>query len=257
MKFKYRKKSDKIKEIYDKVSDKKKITFFTGAGISKESGIETYRDSDGLWNKFKIEDVATAKSIKKDFSKVINFFNTLRSEILQKEPNIAHHLIKSLEEDYEVLVVTQNIDNLHEKANSSNIIHLHGEIFKSRPVANTKIIYDQYQDIKEDERCPATNSALRPNVTLFGEDLNEIKYNNARKHIRESDFVVVIGTSLIVQPAMYLVAEGNSKSKLFFINPDFAISLEYYNNFYKEVTHIREVATIGMDIFINMLNSEK
>lgn len=259
MKKRYKNVKDKTKEKYElkKDSQKLKITFFTGAGISKESGLHTYRGDEGLWNNFKVEDVATATALKVDFNKVIKFFNEIRTDILTKDPNIAHHLIKSLEDEYEVIVITQNIDNFHEKANSSNVIHLHGEAFKSRPLSNTKIIYDQYTDIKENERCPVTNSPLRPNIVLFEENLNEEIYNNARKHIRESDIVVVIGTSLIVQPAMYLVAEGNSKAKLFFIDPELSISLNYYNNFYSEVTHITEVATIGMSTLINILKSEK
>lgn len=246
-------KANKIKNQYDLVSDKQKITFFTGAGISKESGLDTFRDSDGLWNNYRIEDVATARAIKKDFNTVIDFYNMRRIEMLNALPNNAHNLIKKLENYYDIAIITQNIDNLHEMAGSSNIIHLHGEIFKSRPVSNTKILYDQYEDIKPDERCPKTNSKLRPNVVLFNENLDEDNYNIAKKHIRQSDIVVVIGTSLQVNPAAHLVTEANSKAKLYVINPDENINQTYYKNFYSEITHLNKVATEGMEILYSIL----
>lgn len=247
------KKANKIKNQYDSVSDKQKITFFTGAGISKESGLDTFRDSDGLWNNYRIEDVATARAIKKDFNTVIDFYNMRRREMLNALPNKAHNLIKQLENYYEIAVVTQNVDNLHEKAGSSSIIHLHGEILKSRPVSNTKILYDQYEDIKLDERCPKTNSKLRPHIVLFNENLDEDNYNAAKKHIRQSDIVVVIGTSLQVNPAALLVTESNSKAKLYFINPEEDVNQTYYKNFYSEITHLNKVATEGMEILYSIL----
>lgn len=247
--YKKNKKSDKTKLKYNKISTKKKITFFTGAGISAESGLQTFRSEDGLWNSNRIEDVCSAHAIKKDFKKVNDFYNERRTEMLRAEPNSAHLLIKEIEEFFDVAVVTQNVDNLHERAGSKEIIHLHGEITKSRPLGNTKIIYDQIENIKIGDRCEITNSQLRPYIILFNENLDLDNYNKAKKHIRESDIIVVIGTSLEVNPAANLLTESNSKAELYVINPYIEIDKEYLSYFYKSINLIDKKATEGMKIF--------
>jgi NAD-dependent deacetylase len=195
-----------------------KITIFTGAGISVESGLQTFRDG-GLWNNFSISEVATAYAIKHNLETVLNFYNDRRKEVLNANPNEAHHIIKELEKYFNVVVVTQNVDNLHERAGSGNVYHLHGEILRSRPIATNRILYDQLTDINVGDRCSVTNSQLRPDIVLFGETLNSETYYDSRRHIRESDIFIVTGTSLEVEPAASLIAEGFGTRKMFIIDP--------------------------------------
>lgn len=235
----------KVKKRYDDSFKNKdyipKITIFSGAGISRESGLLTFRDGDGLWNNFSVEEVASVFAIKKDISKVLDFYNQRRKEMLNAEPNEAHILVKELEKYFDVIVVTQNVDNLHEKAGSTKVLHLHGDILKSRPISNTKIFYPQLKDINIGDRCPITNSQLRPHIVLFGEKLDETIYYDSRRHIRESDIFIVTGTSLEVEPAASLVAEGISSRKFYIIDPC-DIKPKYRLNF----EHIKETSSIGL-----------
>lgn len=221
---------------------KPKITIFTGAGISRESGLETFRDSDGLWNNHSIDEIATASAIRNNFPKVNDFYNMRRREVISAEPNEAHLLLKKLEEHFDVVIVTQNVDNLHEKAGSSKVLHLHGEIMKSRPIANTKIFYDQLTDINVGDRCPATNSQLRPHVVLFNEKLDEEIFYESRRHIRESDLFIVIGSSLQVNPAASLVAEGNGMREFYLVDPN-DIETMYRHKF----NHVKATAINGLN----------
>jgi len=221
---------------------KPKITIFTGAGISRESGLETFRDSDGLWNNHSIDEIATASAIRNNFPKVNDFYNMRRREVISAEPNEAHLLLKKLEEYFDVVIVTQNVDNLHEKAGSTKVLHLHGEIMKSRPIANTKIFYDQLEDINVGDRCPATNSQLRPHVVLFNENLDEEIFYESRRHIRESDLFIVIGSSLQVNPAASLVAEGNGMREFYLVDPN-DIETMYRHKF----NHVKETAINGLN----------
>lgn len=227
---------------------KPKIAFFTGAGISRESGLSTFRDSGGLWEKHRIEDVATASAIRKNFELVNNFYNQRRAEVRNTLPNKAHLIIKELEEIFDVFVVTQNVDDLHEKAGTANIIHLHGEIMKSRSMANTNLIYDQQEDIKVGDKCIITNSQLRPHIILFNERLNEEDYYKARRHIREADILVVIGTSLEVEPAASLVTEALGEKEFYIIDPD-DVELKYKSNY----IHIQKTATEGLSELKSLL----
>lgn len=221
---------------------KPKITIFTGAGISRESGLETFRDSDGLWNNHSIEEIATANAIRNNFPKVNDFYNMRRREVLIAQPNEAHRLLHKLEEYFDVVIVTQNVDNLHERAGSSKILHLHGEIMKSRPIANTKIFYEQIEDINVGDRCPVTNSQLRPHIVLFNEKLDEEIFYEARRHIRESDIFMVIGSSLQVNPAASLVSEGNGMREFYLIDPK-NMETMYRHRF----NHIKETAVNGLN----------
>lgn len=236
-----RKYEEHLEETLSVEEFKPKITIFTGAGISRESGLETFRDSDGLWNNYSIEEIATANAIRTNFPKVNDFYNMRRREVVAAKPNDAHHLLKKLEEHFHVIIVTQNVDNLHERAGSSKILHLHGELMKSRPVANTKIFYDQFEDINIGDRCPSTNSQLRPHVILFNEKLNEEIFYEARRHIRESDLFIVIGSSLQVNPAASLVAEGNGMREFHLIDPN-NIETMYRHRF----KHIKATASEGL-----------
>lgn len=222
---------------------KPKLTVFTGAGISRESGLETFRDSDGLWNNHSISEVATAAAIRNNFPKVNDFYNMRRHEVLTAEPNEAHLLLKQLEDYFNVVIVTQNVDDLHERAGSTKILHLHGEIMKSRPIANTRITYEQIQDIKVGDRCEKTNSQLRPYIVLFNENLDESLFYEARRHIRESDIFMVVGSSLQVNPAASLVAEFNGLRDFYLIDPNEVETINH-NRF----KHLKNTATEGLKI---------
>lgn len=220
---------------------KPKITFFTGAGISRESGLSTFRDSDGLWENHSIEEIATSSALRRNFEKVNNFYNKRRQEIIKAQPNEAHLLIKKIEDYFDVYIVTQNVDNLHERAGTEQVIHLHGEMMKSRSIANNKYVYEQTDDIEMGDRCIITNAQLRPHVVLFDELLDEDDFYTARRHIRESDILVVIGTSLQVNPAAGLVAEAVTQKEIYIIDPDdFASAYRHCFN------HIQKPATEGM-----------
>jgi len=153
----------------------KKILVFTGAGVSKESGIETFRDSaESLWNNHRIEDVATAEAWRKDKELVLDFYNQRRKQLKEVEPNLAHDLIAKLEEKYQVTVVTQNVDNLHERAGSTNVIHLHGELTKVRSTLNPNLVYDWHDDCSLGDKCEK-GSQLRPHIVWFSISLKFIK----------------------------------------------------------------------------------
>ncbi len=224
---------------------KKKVAFFTGAGISVESGLHTYRDKDGLWNNYPVAEVATFDAIQKDSNKVNNFFNSIRRNIMDANPNKAHQAIKSLETDFNVTIITQNVDDLHERAGSDNIIHLHGEILKSRPMANSIISYEQTKDIEPDEKCMLTGSKLRPSVVLFGEQ--PLCYQEALEAVKGADIIVVVGSSLKVNPAAMLVTGMLGKKPIYVIdpNPELLKDLDFPK--YDNLVHIVESASTGME----------
>lgn len=211
-----KKKDDYLKDLHHY---KPRIAFFTGAGISAESGLATFRDSDGLWNNYTIEEIATKKALMKNQEKVNNFYNMRRREVVNAQPNKAHHLIKELEKFYDVSIITQNVDNLHEKAGSQKIFHLHGEIMKSQSIANRKYIYEQTEDIKIGDKCVKSNAQLRPHIVLFDELLDEKIFYDARKAIREADILVIVGSTLKVNPAASLVFEVINHKKVYLIDP--------------------------------------
>jgi NAD-dependent deacetylase len=182
---------------------KKKVVIFTGAGISKESGVDTFRDAvDGLWENHKIEDVCTLGGWRKDREKVLNFYNDRRRQMPTVEPNDAHKALVKLAEFNDVTIVTQNVDDLHERAGSTNIVHLHGELTKARgsfgngnPLQIMNPVYDiGYEDIKIGDKCEATDSQLRPHIVWFGEYPFEVY--KAKKAFEEADIVIIVGTSL-------------------------------------------------------------
>jgi NAD-dependent deacetylase len=177
--------------------EKKKILVFSGAGVSKESGIETFRDSkDSLWNNYKTEDVATMDGWRKNRSLVLDFYNQRRAQLKDVEPNLAHQIIADLEKDYDVTLVTQNVDNLHERAGSKNIIHLHGELTKSKSTfPGSTESYDCPDDINIGDKCPR-GAQLRPNIVWFGENLDPNNINKAEVAAGECDICIIIGTSI-------------------------------------------------------------
>lgn len=191
--------------------DPNKIVVFTGAGISAESGLKTFRDSDGLWNNHLVDDVATPAGWQRDPSLVLDFYNDLKQQIYAAEPNVAHKAIASLESRYDVVVITQNIDNLHERAGSSNVIHLHGEIVKAQSSLDSSIVYDKGdKPILMGERCEL-RSQLRPNVVWFGENI--LHQEAASKHFKTAARVLVVGSSLSVFPAAGLLKKARHRAE--------------------------------------------
>lgn len=232
---------------------KPKISFFTGAGISVASGLPTYRSEEGLWSNYKIEEVATAIAVRNNLDFVNHFFNERRQEVKRTQNNKAHDFIYNMEAHFDVATITQNIDDLHEKANSSQIIHLHGEIMKSRSIANTKKIYEQSKDILPTDRCIYTNAKLRPHVVLFGEQI--LNYYEARKHLRESQIIIIVGTSLQVAPANGLIEDLLPFKKIYIIDPLLVSKENTIQN--KNLIHINDTAINGVKILEEYLLNDK
>lgn len=176
----------------------KKVVVFTGAGISAESGLQTFRDSNGLWEGYKVEEVATPTAFKKNPELVLQFYNERRQNVLAAQPNEAHKALAQLEKKYEVNIITQNIDDLHERAGSNNVLHLHGEIFKMRSVANESLIYPIQGDIHLGD-VAEDGQQLRPHIVWFEEAVPMME--SAIRIAYMADVFVVIGTSLVVYPA--------------------------------------------------------
>jgi NAD-dependent deacetylase len=226
---------------------------FSGAGVSKESGIETFRDSkDSLWNNYKIEDVATIDAWRKNRSLVLDFYNQRRAQLKDVEPNLAHQIIADLEKDYDVTLVTQNVDNLHERAGSINVIHLHGELTKSRSTfPGSTQSYDCPGDINIGDKCPR-GSQLRPHIVWFGENLDPLNIVTAEVAAGKCDICIIVGTSMQVFPANQIPFLTKEDCIIFYVDPsemDFYVP-ELRNNFFH---HIKEPATPGMQKILKIL----
>ncbi len=227
---------------------KKKIVFFTGAGVSAESGLATFRDSDnGLWNNYRIEDVCTYDAWEKDKSLVLEFYNFRRKQCIESLPNKAHKLISELENDYEITIVTQNVDDLHERAGSTKVIHLHGELLKVRSTMKSNSIYEWRKDLNIGDNCE-DGFQLRPHIVWFGELLDNEKMDNAIKAIMNCDICVIIGTSLKVYPANEIPLFIKPTAQLFVIDPN-----ELSVNLNSNTNYIKEKATDGMQKLFDVL----
>ena len=235
---------------------RKKITVLTGAGVSAESGISTFRDSDGLWENYKVEDVASIEGWYRNPALVLDFYNARRAQLAAVKPNTAHIAIADLEKDHDVTVVTQNVDNLHERAGSTRIIHLHGELTKVRP-ENACNDIDGYSeatvfDIGTDSihiGDMAPNGAqLRPHLVWFGEAVPKIEA--AIDAVEAADILLIVGTSLQVYPAAGLYRYAGMHTPIYIIDPK---ELSVRDG---RLTHIKDVATKGMETFKNLINSE-
>jgi NAD-dependent deacetylase len=182
---------------------KKKLVVFTGAGISAESGIRTFRDSGGLWEEHRIEDVATYDAWTRNPALVLNFYNERRKQVMAAKPNAAHFLITELQKNFDVQVITQNVDDLHERAGNKKVLHLHGELMKARSTIDSALVYKLDKPVlKIGDKC-AKGSQLRPHIVWFGEMVPEMDRAN---HLASgADLFVVIGTSLNVYPAAGIV----------------------------------------------------
>ena len=194
-----------------------KLVVFSGAGVSADSGIATFRDSDGLWAHYRIEDVCTPEALARDRKTVIHFYNLRRKELMDKEPNPAHYAIKELEQYYDVEVVTQNVDNLHERAGSQKVLHLHGELTKLRSTADESLTYpiDGWEQAL-DARCPK-GSLLRPHIVFFGEAVPMME--QAVRVVSTANILVVVGTSLAVYPAASLVHCVKPSATIYVVDP--------------------------------------
>lgn len=235
---------------------RKKITVLTGAGVSAESGISTFRDSDGLWENHNVEDVASIEGWYRNPSLVLEFYNARRSQLAEVRPNPAHLAIASLEEGYDVTVVTQNVDNLHERAGSTRVIHLHGELTKVRP-ENCCNEYDGFSeetvfDIGTDSislgDLAPDGAQLRPHIVWFGEAVPKIE--PAIEAVEAADILLIVGTSLQVYPAAGLYRYAGADTPIYIIDPKELTVRD------SRLTHIKEVATKGMETFKNILNSK-
>jgi NAD-dependent deacetylase len=183
-------------------TNKKHIVILSGAGISAESGLKTFRDSDGLWMGYNVEDVATPRAFARDPQLVLNFYNERRRDVAAAKPNAAHIGLANLEKDFNVTIVTQNIDDLHERGGSTRVLHLHGQIFQMRSVVNVNTIYDIRGDINTGDLAP-DGFQLRPNIVWFEESVPMME--KAAALLNDCDYFVVIGTSLQVYPAASLL----------------------------------------------------
>lgn len=225
----------------------KKIVVFSGAGVSADSGIATFRDSDGLWAKYRIEDVCTPEALARNRALVVEFYNIRRKELLEKEPNAGHYAIASLEEMFDVEVVTQNIDDLHERAGSKRVTHLHGELRKLRSSwdETATVSIDGWEQ-KLDERH-ADGSLLRPFVVFFGESVPML--DRAAEIVRSADIMIIVGTSLGVYPAASLVHYLKADVPIYLVDPS-TPNLSLIRN---EVTHIKANSAIGLPQLVEKL----
>jgi NAD-dependent deacetylase len=228
--------------------DKKNIVVLTGAGISAESGIKTFRDSDGLWENHRIEDVATFDAWQRNKALVLDFYNQRRRQLLQCEPNDAHKLLVTLEEKYNVHIITQNVDDLHERAGSTKVLHLHGELLKVRSTLDEHIIYEWKKDLLIGDKCEK-GAQLRPHIVWFGEQVPMIEV--AGSIAAKADIFIVIGTSLVVYPAAGLVHYTDFTVPKFVIDPNRPTISNIQN-----VEYITEKASVGVKQLVNRLMNE-
>ncbi len=227
------------------MSSQKKLVVLSGAGISAESGLQTFRDSDGLWNNYKIEEVATPGAFARDPQLVLDFYNMRRNEILKAQPNAAHLGLAELEKDFQVIIITQNIDDLHERAGSTNVLHLHGEILKMRSVKNDQLFFDCNGNIEVGNLAP-DGGQLRPHIVWFEEQVPMIEY--ALSILEQADILVIIGTSLQVYPAASLMHYVPAGIPIFVIDKKIPV-IHAASNFHL----IEEPAGVGIGKLKEML----
>lgn len=195
----------------------KKLVVLTGAGISAESGIPTFRDSNGLWEGFRVEDVASPEGWHKNNELVLDFYNQRRKKALEVQPNKGHSILAELENHFDVTIVTQNVDNLHERAGSTKIIHLHGSLFESRSTKDERLVYPiKGWELKIGDLCEK-GSQLRPNIVWFGEMVPLMA--TASLHARQADVFLIVGTSLVVYPAAGLIHDVPFETPKFVVDP--------------------------------------
>ena len=199
----------------------KKMVVLTGAGMSAESGLQTFRDANGLWEGHNVMDVATPEAFERDPKLVLEFYNQRRRQLLDVLPNNAHHNLKELEKYFTIHIITQNVDDLHERAGSSQIVHLHGELRKVRSTTNEKIVLEWSKDLYLGD-VDKNGDQLRPHIVWFGEAVPQLE--NAIEITKQADVLVIIGTSMQVYPAASLIHYVSSNTPIYFIDPAPSIS---------------------------------
>lgn len=217
----------------------KKLVALTGAGISAESGLATFRDSGGLWEGYKVEEVATPEAWKNNQQLVLEFYNQRRKAALHAKPNLGHKILAELQTDFDVTVITQNVDDLHERAGSTNVVHLHGNLFESRSTLDPSLVYKiNGWQLNPGDRC-VRGSQLRPNIVWFGEMVPMIEV--AAKIAATADIFLVVGTSMVVYPAAGLIDYVRDEAKKFVIDPKKPEIIHAPN-----LEFITEKASVGM-----------
>ena len=195
----------------------KHIVVFTGAGISAESGLGTFRDSGGLWDNYRIEDVATPEAFKREPALVLDFYNIRRKQLLESDPNNAHISLNKLCEKFKLSIITQNVDDLHERSGSVDVLHLHGHLRQARSTMDNKIYSIEGSDLNIGDLCP-NGFQLRPNIVWFGEDVPNM--NIAIEKVMQADIFIIIGTSLNVYPAASLINYASRAERIILVDPE-------------------------------------
>lgn len=230
------------------MGDKKKLIVLSGSGISAESGITTFRGGDGLWDNVPVEEICTTDAWYRNPRRVLDFYNERRAQLPEVEPNEAHRILVDLEKHFIVKIITQNVDNLHERAGSSSIVHLHGELTKVRPEDcytdmdgfSTKYVIDiGYRPVNMGETGGPRNRQLRPHIVFFGEAVPNLQA--AANLVSEADILLIIGTSMQVYPAASLYRYAPHGCKMYMIDPEDSPAAAV-----RGITHIKDVATSGM-----------
>jgi NAD-dependent deacetylase len=223
---------------------KQNIVVLSGAGISAESGLKTFRDADGLWEGHDVMEVATPEGWRNNQELVLRFYNDRRRQLLEVTPNAAHKDLVQLEEDYDVTIITQNVDDLHERAGSSNVIHLHGELLKVRSSKDESDIKPWTTDLKKGDLC-ALGSQLRPHIVWFGEEVPLL--DKAAELVSKADFIIIVGTSMQVYPAAGLIDFAKPSAQIYFIDPKPSIAQR------ERLTIVPEIASTGIKKVVTSL----
>ncbi|TKD60710.1 NAD-dependent deacylase [Flavobacterium sp. ASW18X] len=225
---------------------KQKIAILTGAGMSAESGIKTFRDADGLWEGHDVKEVATPEGFANNPALVLNFYNQRRRQLHHVQPNAGHKALVALEEKFEVKIITQNVDNLHEKAGSTDVLHLHGELLKVRSTKNEDLILDWEGDLMLGD-LDEKGHQLRPHIVWFGELVPMLE--PAITYIMKADIIIIIGTSMQVYPAAGLVNYAKPNTPIYFIDPSPSVN----TNEFDKLTIIQETAANGVPKLVQEL----
>lgn len=225
----------------------KKLVVLTGAGISAESGFKTFRESNGLWEEYDVMRVASPEGWAQDPKLVLQFYNERRQQLKNAQPNAAHIALAKAQDEYQVYIITQNVDNLHEKAGSRNVLHLHGELTKARSTRDPRLVYDiGYNDINMGDLCEK-GSQLRPHIVWFGEAVPEMEA--AAQIASTADLFAVVGTSMVVYPAAGLISYAPSNCPKFVVDPN-EVPIHA-----PQVTVIKEKASVGVPKMLEMMKN--
>lgn len=227
---------------------KKKIAVLTGAGMSADSGLSTFRDSDGLWEGHDVHEVATPEGWIRNKELVLDFYNQRRRQLMEVEPNAGHIALAQLEKKYDTQIITQNVDDLHERAGSSNVLHLHGELYKVRSTMYNTLVYEWKDDLKMGDHCEK-GYQLRPHIVWFGEPVPMLE--KAIRHILISDLMIIIGTSMQVYPAASLVNYLPEGKMIYYIDPNPNISYDLARS--SNLKIITKKASVGVPILVDQL----